>query len=159
MSHITIKKAKREEINDVLWFIRKLAEYEKMLPEVTATPEMLEEWIFNRGSAEVVFIEENDVKVGFVLYFYNFSTFVGKSGLYIEDLFVLPEHRGKGYGKALMVYLAKKAEEKGLGRMEWTCLDWNEKSIAFYKSLGAVPMDEWTNYRLTEDGIRHLAQE
>lgn len=148
MENFTIRPATEYEVADILDFINKLAEYENLRSEVVATEEMLHEWIFARGNAEVIFALENDKKVGFALYFHNFSTFLGKSGLYLEDLFVLPEYRGKGYGKALLRTLAYTAVERGYGRMEWSCLDWNEPSIAFYKSMGAVPMDEWTVYRL-----------
>ena len=145
----TFRQATREDAPLILEFIKGIAEYEKMLDEVRATPELLLEWLFDKGAGEVIFVMEDDREVGFVLYFYNFSTFVGKAGLYIEDLYVKPEHRGKGHGKALMEFLIAKARKEGLGRMEWTCLDWNAPSIAFYKSLGARPMDEWTNFRLS----------
>ena len=142
-----LRKAQREDVPLILEFIKGIAEYEKLSHEVKATPELLEEWLFNKKIAKVVFVMEEDKEVGFVLYFYNFSTFVGKAGLYIEDLFVKPEYRGKGYGKALINYVISKGREEGLGRVEWTCLDWNHPSIEFYKSLGAIPMDDWTNFR------------
>lgn len=147
----TIRIADKEDIDLILKFIKGIAEYEKLLHEVRATPELLKEWLFNKKTAEVAFIMEEGNEVGFVLYFYNFSTFVGKSGLYIEDLFVFPEHRGKGYGKALLNHVISKAREERLGRVEWTCLDWNTPSIEFYKAMGAKPMDEWTNFRITLD--------
>ena len=143
-----LRKADREDVDLILQFIKGIAEYEKMLDEVKATPELLKEWLFDKNIAEVVFIMEEDREVGFVLYFYNFSTFVGRAGIYIEDLYVKPQYRGKGYGKALIKYLIEKAKREKLGRIEWTCLDWNQPSIDFYKSLGAKPMDEWTNFRL-----------
>lgn len=147
----TIRIADKEDIDLILKFIKGIAEYEKLLHEVRATPELLKEWLFDKKTAEVAFIMEEGNEVGFVLYFYNFSTFVGKSGLYIEDLFVFPEHRGKGYGKALLNHVICKARDERLGRVEWTCLDWNTPSIEFYKAMGAKPMDEWTNYRITLD--------
>lgn len=150
-----IRPAQEHEVADVVRFIRLLAEYEKMLDEVAATDEEIRQSVFVRHEAEVVFAEEAEdggefMKVGFALFFHNFSTFVGHKGLYLEDLFVLPEKRGRGYGKALLKHLASIAIERGCGRMEWVCLDWNKPSIDFYKSIGAVPMDEWTIYRLDE---------
>lgn len=153
----TIRGAYEHEVGDILDFINKLAAYENLQSEVVATEEMLHEWIFARGNAEVIFVIEDDKKVGFALYFHNFSTFLGRSGLYLEDLFVLPEYRGKGYGKAMIETLARTAVERGYGRMEWSCLDWNEPSIAFYKSLGAVAMDEWTVYRLEGETLENVA--
>lgn len=155
---ITFRKAERKDIDLILWFVRELAVYEKLVHEMKATPELYEKWLFEHHIAEVIFVLNDDRPVGFVLYFYNFSTFVGKAGIYIEDLYVLPEHRGKGYGKALMSHLAKIAVEKNLGRMEWTCLDWNITSINFYKSIGARAMDEWTNFRLSEKEIEALSK-
>lgn len=122
-----------------------------------ATEENLKEWIFEKKKAEVIFLMEEDIEVGFALFFHNFSTFLGRAGLYLEDLFVLPEYRGKGYGKALFKELAKIAVERGCGRLEWWCLDWNKPSVDFYLSLGAEPMDEWTVYRLTGDTLKNLA--
>ena len=127
-----------------------------MEDDVQVTEDMLRDWVFDRQIAEVVFAMEDDQEVGFVLYFHNYSTFVGKAGLYIEDLYVKPEFRGKGYGKALFLYLAHTALQRGCGRMEWTCLNWNKPSIRFYRSMGAVPLDDWRIYRLTEDGLRAL---
>lgn len=143
------RKATREDCGLILDFIKGIARYEKLLDEVKATESLLEEWLFEKKIAEVVFAMEDTMEVGFVLYFYNFSTFVGRAGIYIEDLYVKPEFRGKGHGKKLMNYLIEKAKKENLGRMEWTCLDWNQPSIEFYKSMGAVPMDEWTNFRLS----------
>lgn len=143
----TLRKAERKDANLILEFIKGIAEYEKMSDQVKATPELLEEWLFDKKIGEVVFVLEENHEVGFVLYFYNFSTFVGKGGLYIEDLFVKPEFRGKGYGKALINHVIDKARKEKLERVEWTCLDWNIPSINFYKSIGAFPMDEWTNFR------------
>lgn len=139
-------------------FICALAEYEHLSNEVVATPSLLREWIFERGKAEVLFaLNEQGKEVGFALFFHNFSTFLGRAGIYLEDLFVLPEFRGKGYGKALLRELARITVERGCGRLEWSCLDWNRPSIDFYRSLGAVPMEEWTTYRLTGDTLQTLA--
>lgn len=160
-STFRIRPAVENEAGTILKYIKLLAEYEKMLDEVEATEEGLRQAIFVNHEAEVVFAEERNGDayeiVGFALFFHNFSTFIGHKGLYLEDLFVLPEKRGKGYGKALLKYLAKTALERGCGRMEWVCLDWNEPSINFYKSIGAVPMDEWTIYRLTENAMKAFA--
>ena len=142
----------------VLDFIRRLAEYEKMADQVVATEELLRVQIFEKKHAEVLFVLEGEREVGFALFFHNFSTFLGRSGIYLEDLYVLPEYRGRGYGKGLLCRLARIAEERGCGRLEWSCLDWNEPSIRFYRSLGAVPMEEWTVYRLTGETLRSLAQ-
>ena len=142
----------------ILQFIRDLAAYEKMLDQVVADEALLRQQLFERQQAEVIFALEEEEEVGFALFFHNFSAFLGRSGLYLEDLFVLPEHRGKGYGKALLAKLASIAVERGYGRMEWSCLDWNRPSIDFYKSLGAVPMDEWTVYRLAGDTLHELAK-
>ncbi len=151
-----IRKATREDVPLILDFIHGIARYEKMEDDVQVTEDMLRDWVFDRQIAEVVFAMEDDQEVGFVLYFHNYSTFVGKAGLYIEDLYVKPEFRGKGYGKALFLYLAHTALQRGCGRMEWTCLNWNKPSIRFYRSMGAVPLDDWRIYRLTEDGLRAL---
>lgn len=142
----------------ILRFIRELADYEKMLNEVIATEELLKEWIFEKKKAEVIFAVEDGSEVGFALFFHNFSTFLGRAGIYLEDLYVKPECRGKGYGKALLKKLAQIAVERGCGRLEWWCLDWNKPSIDFYLSLGAEPMDEWTVYRIAGDTLRELAE-
>lgn len=159
MQNLTFRKAGRKDVPLVLDFIKKLAEYENMSDDVVATEELLTEWLFEKESAEVIFAVDGGKEVGFALFFHNFSTFLGKAGLYLEDLFVLKEERGKGYGKALIMKLAEIALERGCGRFEWSCLDWNTPSIEFYKSLGAVPMEEWTVYRLTEDKMRELVRE
>lgn len=142
----------------ILAFIKELADYEKMADEVIATEELLREWIFEKKKAEVIFALEDGKEVGFALFFHNFSTFLGRSGLYLEDLFVKTEARGKGYGKGLLRQLARIALERGCGRMEWWCLDWNQPSIDFYRSLDAQPMSEWTTYRLTGDTLRKMAE-
>ena len=151
-----IRKAKRKDVGLLLEFIRGIAKYEKMENEVIATPETLEEEMFDRHKAEAVFAVVDGKEVGFALYFFNFSTFIGHSGLYLEDLFVWPEYRGRGYGKALLLYLAALARAKKCGRMEWSCLNWNRPSIDFYLSLGAKPMDEWTIYRLDAEALEAL---
>ena len=150
--------ATEDDLTLILDFIRQLAEYEDMLDEVVATEELLNEWIFEKKVAEVIFALEDDVEVGFALFFHNFSTFLGKAGIYLEDLFVKPEYRGKGYGKGLIKKLASIAVERNCGRLEWWCLDWNKPSIDFYLSLGAEPMDEWTVYRITGDTLKRLTK-
>lgn len=141
----------------ILDFIKQLAAYEKMLDQVVATEELLREWIFEKQKARVLFALEDGKEIGFALFFYNFSTFLGRAGIYLEDLFVKPSCRGKGYGKAILKKLAQIAEEQGCGRLEWACLDWNRPSIDFYLSLHAAPMDEWTTYRLTGDTLSQMA--
>lgn len=152
-----LREAKIEDSELIIDFIHKLAIYEKLEHEIKVTKELIEKWIFKEKKGEVLFIIEKDKEVGFVLYFYNFSTFVGKPGIYIEDIFILEEYRGNGYGKEVFKYLAKKSVKEGYGRIEWTCLDWNKTAINFYEKMGAVLMDEWTNYRLNEKAIIKLA--
>ena len=142
----------------ILSFIRALADYEKMSDQVVATEELLREWLFEKKKAEVLFVCEGGKEVGIALFFHNFSTFLGRAGIYLEDLFVLPEYRGKGYGKALLKKLAQITVERGCGRLEWACLDWNQPSIDFYLSLNAARMDEWTTYRLTGDTLLEMAK-
>lgn len=149
--------AKREDTALILQFIKELADYEKMLNEVVADEKTLEEWIFDKQKAEVIFLCINDTEVGFALFFHNFSTFLGRAGIYLEDLYVKPEYRGKGYGKAILKKLASIAVERGCGRLEWWCLDWNKPSIDFYLSLGATPMSDWTVYRVDGDTLKKLA--
>ena len=143
----------------ILQFIKELASYEKMLSEVVADEAALKEWIFEKQKAEVIFALEDGKEVGFALFFHNFSTFLGRAGIYLEDLYVKPEYRGKGYGKALIQTLAKIAVERGCGRLEWCCLDWNKPSIDFYLSLGAEPMKDWTVYRIAGDTLKTLGSE
>lgn len=150
--------AERKDTPLILEFIKELADYEKMLQEVVADQATLEEWIFDKQKAEVIFALEGEKEVGFALFFHNFSTFLGRAGIYLEDLFVKPEYRGKGYGKALLKKLASIAVERKCGRLEWWCLDWNEPSIGFYLSLGAEPMSGWTVYRIAGDTLANLAQ-
>lgn len=156
---VTFRPAEEKDTALLLSFIRALAEYEHMLDQVVATEAFLKEWLFDRKVAEAFFALEGETEVGFALYFHNFSTFLGRGGIYLEDLFVLPEHRGKGYGKAILRRLAQIARERGCGRLEWACLDWNKPSIDFYLSLGAVPMDEWTVYRVSGASLIQLSGE
>ena len=155
---MTFRFATEADCPLILNFIRHLAAYEKMSDQVVATEELLREWIFEKRKAEVLFACDGANEVGFALFFYNFSTFLGRAGIYLEDLFVLPEHRNKGYGKGLLKKLAQIAVEQGCGRLEWACLDWNKPSIDFYLSLDAVPMDEWTIYRLTGATLEEMAR-
>ena len=155
----TIRPAKPEETGLVLEFIQKLAVYEKCADEVVADEATLYHSLFEEKSAEVVFAEEDSVVIGFALFFHNFSTFVGRKGLYLEDLFIVPERRGWGYGKALLKYLANLAVERNCGRMEWICLDWNKPALTIYRSIGAVPMDEWTVQRLDEEALKRFAKD
>lgn len=154
----TFRFAQEGDCALILRFIRALADYEKMSDQVVATEELLREWIFEKRKAEVLFICKEEVEVGFALFFHNFSTFLGRAGIYLEDLYVLPEYRGKGYGKALLKKLARIAVERGCGRLEWWCLDWNRPSIGFYLSLGAEPMADWTVYRLTGKTLEEMAK-
>lgn len=156
-NELTFRNAERKDTALILQFIRELAAYEKMLDEVVADEATLEAWIFDRQKAEVIFAVEERKEVGFALFFHNFSTFLGRAGLYLEDLYVKPECRGKGYGKAILKKLASIAVERGCGRLEWWCLDWNRPSIDFYLSLGAEPMSDWTVYRIAGDTLKQLA--
>ncbi len=158
MNTVTFRKAERKDVALILEFIQGLAAYEHMENDVVADEALLEEWIFDKQKAEVIFAVADGKEVGFALFFHNFSTFLGRAGLYLEDLFVKPEYRGKGYGKAILKKLAAIAVERGCGRLEWSCLDWNTPSIDFYRSLGAVPMDEWTVYRVTGETLKKLAE-
>ena len=133
-------------------------EYEKMLDEVENTPEMIKEWLFEKKTAETYIGEEYGKPVGFILFFHNYSTFVGRAGIYVEDLFVIPEKRGKGYGKLLLAFAAHTAVERNCGRMEWTCLNWNKPSLDFYGSIGAVKMTEWTTHRLAGNTLSNFAK-
>ncbi len=144
--------------SQILTFIRALAAYEKMEDQAVATEALLRHWLFEEKKAEVLFVLEENIPVGFALFFHNFSTFLGRAGIYLEDLFVLPEQRGKGYGKALLKKLAQIAVSRGCGRLEWSCLNWNTPSIDFYKHMGALPMQEWMTYRLTGDALLDAAK-
>jgi len=153
-----IREAKESDVPLILSFIKELAAYEKMPHEVVASEELLKKNLFSeRRGAEVVIGYFQQQPVGFALFFHNFSTFVGKPGIYLEDLFVKPEMRGKGFGKVMLAFLAKLARERDCGRLEWWVLDWNEPAIRFYKSFGARPMDEWTVFRVTGDTLDRLA--
>ena len=154
---IEIRQASVEDVALIKDFITQLAIYEKMLDDVVVTEELLREWLFEKEVAEVIFACLDGKEVGFALFFHNYSTFVGRGGIYLEDLFVLPEYRGYGVGKLLLKELASIAVSRNCGRMEWCCLDWNKPSIDFYLSLGAQPMDEWTTYRLSGDTLLNLA--
>lgn len=154
---LTFRTAERKDTPLILRFIKELAAYEKMENEVVADEETLERGIFDGQKAEVIFAIVDEKEIGFALFFHNFSTFLGRAGLYLEDLYVEPEYRGKGYGKALLKKLASIAVERGCGRLEWWCLDWNEPSIDFYLSLGAQPMSDWTTYRVAGDTLKKLA--
>ena len=154
---LTFRPAERKDVPLILDFIRALAEYERMADQVVADEATLEEWLFDRGKAEVIFAVLEEKEVGFALFFHNFSTFLGRAGIYLEDLFVLPEYRGRGVGKAILKRLAALAAERGCGRLEWWCLDWNAPSIAFYRSLGAEPMSDWTVYRIAGQTLQDLA--
>lgn len=158
MQKTAFRYANDQDTGIILDFIKELATYENMLDEVVATEELLKEWLFDKKAAEVLFALEDGKEVGFALFFHNFSTFLGRAGIYLEDLYVKPEYRGKGYGKALLKELARIAVERGCGRLEWSCLDWNQPSIDFYLSLDAKPMDEWTLYRATGETLHKLAR-
>ncbi|KGM94500.1 GNAT family N-acetyltransferase [Clostridium botulinum] len=153
-----LRFAEEKDTELILEFIKELAEYEKMSNEVIATEEILRKSLFKLKVAKVVIGEYKDKPIGFILFFHNFSTFVGRPGLYLEDLYVKPEMRDKGFGKIMLSFLAKLAVERECGRFEWVCLDWNKSSIDFYKSMGAVPMDEWTIYRVNGDTLNTLAK-
>ena len=155
---LTFRYAKREDTALVLEFIKELADYEKMLDQVVADEKTLEEQLFDKHNAQVIFAGEDGREGGFALFFHNFSTFLGRAGLYLEDLYVRPEYRGRGYGKAILKKLASIAVELGCGRLEWWCLDWNKPSIDFYLSLGAEPMKDWTVYRITGQTLKDLAE-
>ncbi len=155
---LSFRFAAAEDCGKILFFIRELASYEKMSDEVIATEELLREWLFEKHIAEVIFACADGKEIGFALFFHNYSTFLGRAGIYLEDLYILPEYRGKGYGKAMLKELARIAVERRCGRLEWWCLDWNQPSIDFYLSLGAEPMNDWTVYRITGDTLKKLAE-
>ena len=157
-SPVTIVQATERDAPIILQMIKDLAEYERMSDQVTATEQSLRATLFgSRPSAEVVIAKAGHTPAGFALFFHNYSTFVGKPGLYLEDLFVRPEWRGHGIGRALLSHLAKITIERDCGRFEWSVLDWNEPAIGFYKKLGAVPMEDWTIFRITGDALQRLA--
>ena len=152
-----IRQAVPADVKLILQFIQKLGAYEKLSHEVVATEEKLHKTLFEQRMAEVIIGEYQGAPVGFALVFHNYSTFLGQAGIYLEDLFVDPEMRGKGFGKKLLAHLAKLAVERDCGRLEWSCLDWNEPSICFYKKLGAKPLEDWTIFRATGDTLREMA--
>ena len=154
---LTFRYAERKDTPLILQFIKELAEYEKLADQVVADKATLEEWLFDKKKAEVIFAMVAGQEIGYALFFHNFSTFLGRAGLYLEDLFIRPQYRGIGYGKALLKKIASVAVERKCGRLEWWCLDWNKPSIDFYLSLGAQPMSEWTSYRVTGDTLKQLA--
>ena len=154
--NVTFRTARREDTPLLLSFINELASYENMLDQVVATEELLGVWLFDQQRAEAFFAVKDGLEIGFALFFYNFSTFLGRAGIYLEDLYVKPEHRGQGIGKAIFRELANIALQRKCGRLEWACLDWNKPSIAFYLALGAQVMDEWTVYRLSGDSLNRL---
>lgn len=158
MDHFHIRPAVTEDAPLILQFIRELAEYEKKLDEVVATEQSLTEWIFEKHGAEVLIGESEGQPVGFALFFSNFSTFLGRPGIFLEDLYVRPQARGKGLGTAFFRHLARLCAQRGYGRLEWSCLDWNEPSIRFYLSMGARPMSDWTSYRITGGVLSALAE-
>jgi GNAT superfamily N-acetyltransferase len=153
-----LRFAEEKDIPVILKFIKELAIYENLLDQVTANEEILLESLFKRKVAEVIIAEYEGEAVGYALFFYNFSTFLGRPGIYLEDLYVTPEMRGKGFGKIILSYLAKLVVERDCGRLEWACLDWNEPSIKFYKGLGAISMEDWSVYRLTGEALESLAE-
>ncbi|WP_407647653.1 GNAT family N-acetyltransferase [Clostridium brassicae] len=157
LNDFKLRFAEVKDVSIILEFIKELADYEKMLNEVVATEEILTESLFEKRIAEVIIGEYKKEPVAFALFFHNFSTFLGKPGIYLEDLYVKPEIRGKGIGKIMLSFLAKLAVERNCGRLEWSCLDWNEPSIEFYKQMGAIPMDEWTVYRVHNKTLDKLA--
>ena len=155
-----IERTGPQDVPLILSFIKELAEYERLAESVTATEDLLREALFGeRPSAEAVIGYDGDTPVSFALFFHNFSTFIGRPGLYLEDLYVKPALRGRGIGRAMLRYLAQLAKERGCGRLEWAVLDWNERAIKFYKSLGAAPLAEWTVFRLTGEALDKLAAE
>lgn len=155
--NLEIRIAERKDCGLILSLIKELAVYEKLEHEVVATEAILEEWLFDKQKAEALIGEEDGRTVGFALFFHNFSTFLGRAGLYLEDLYVRPEYRKMGYGRTFLKRLASIAVERGCGRLEWACLDWNQPSIDFYLSLGAKPMDQWTVYRVTGERLKEMA--
>ncbi|MBR2181492.1 MAG: GNAT family N-acetyltransferase [Oscillospiraceae bacterium] len=156
---MNIRFATERDVSKILFFIKELAEYEKMSDEVVATEDMLRKELFEKKNAEVIFaLDDNENEVGFALFFTTFSTFLGRPGIHLEDLYVLPEARGHGYGKALLKHLAHLCVERGCGRLEWTCLNWNTPSLDFYRALGAETMDEWTSLRVSGKALPKLAE-
>lgn len=156
--NLSFRFAERSDAALIFDFIIGIAKYEKMEDEVVNTPELIEKWLFDEHRAEVIFAVHNGKEIGFALFFYNYSTFVGKPGIHLEDIFILPKYRKMGFGKALFKQVAAVAQERDCGRLEWVCLDWNRPSIDFYLSMGAVPMEGWTTYRLAGESLKKAAQ-
>ena len=154
-----IRFASVEDCALILKFIKELAHYEKLEHEVTATEEILKEWIFEKKKCEVLIASENNIEIGYALFFHNFSTFLGKAGIYLEDLYINPDYRGLGYGKKLLKEVAKIAVERGCERLDWQCLNWNKSSIDFYLSLNAIEMSDWNSYRLSHEVLKRFAEE
>ena len=155
---LKIRPATDRDVPLILSFIRKLAEYEKLSHQVVATEDLLRQWLFGpHPVAETSLAYLANEPVGFALFFPNFSTVLGRPGIYLEDLFVDPPHRGKGIGKALLIHIAKLAKDRGYGRLEWEVLDWNQPAIDFYRGLGAIPLDDWTRFRVTGAALDRLA--
>ncbi|PPS21507.1 GNAT family N-acetyltransferase [Brachyspira murdochii] len=154
-----VRFASVNDIPTILKFIKELAVYEKLEHEVTATENLLREWIFEKNKCGVLIALENNTEIGYALFFHNFSTFLGKAGIYLEDLYITPNYRGLGYGKKLLKEIAKIAVERGCERLDWQCLDWNKSSIDFYLSLNALQMSDWTSYRLSHDVLKRFAEE
>lgn len=159
MAKFTFRKAEEKDIPEILYFIHQIAVYEKLEKQVKASEASLHKWMFERKVAECLFLVEDGKDIGYALYFFNFSTFEGRGGLYLEDLYILPEYRHKGYGKKTFRKLALIAKENGCGRMEWVCIDWNTPSQKFYESLGVTAKKEWILYRLEEKDIERIAEE
>ena len=159
MDKFTIRPAQESDVKLILQFITELGEYEKLSHLVVVTEEKLMQTLFRQLMAEVIIGESEGQAVGFALFFHNYSTFLGQAGIYLEDLYIKPEMRGKGFGKTMLRHLAKLAVERNCGRLEWACLDWNEPSICFYKELGAQALDDWTVYRVTGPGLQALASD
>lgn len=159
MENCSFRFATESDVGKILYFIRTLAEYENMADEVICDEVLLKESIFDKNGAEVLFVILDGKEIGMALFFHNFSTFLGRSGIYIEDVIILEEYRGRGYGKAVFKELARIALERKCGRLEWWCLDWNKPSIDFYLSIGAEAMDEWTVYRVSKDRLKNLAEQ
>lgn len=157
-TELVFRFAERKDSSLIFDFIKGIAKYEKMEDEVENTPALIEKWLFDEHRAEVIFALLDGKEIGFALFFCNYSTFVGRPGIHLEDIFVLPEYRGKGYGKALFKKVAETAKERNCGRLEWVCLDWNKPSIDFYLSMGAQPMSEWTTYRLAGESLEKAAK-
>ncbi|MHC1705883.1 MAG: GNAT family N-acetyltransferase [Bacteroidales bacterium] len=156
----TLKTTNRDDTGIIISYIKKLAEYERLLDKVVVTETELQQYLFGeRAYAEVLLAYENDECVGFALFFHNFSTFAGKPGLYLEDVYIDPEHRGKGYGKVILKHLASVALQRGCARFEWSVLNWNTPAIEFYRALGAVPMEDWTVFRMDTEAMRILTNE